>query len=188
MSDPTPYTPGAARGVPRRSGCLPQGLTGTAPLTPAANPESAAGAFPKPIIRLTGHPPPERQVRDQVRSATGATYVRQMSAFHSLGATNGARTIADVVAPGVRLARDLISFLKTIELTGEALPYPEQIGQELGAHPVLVMATLRQLHRNGDIALWCARDDTRASGEFKVRLPGGETILRTERAPAYGVV
>lgn len=138
-------------------------------------PPSAPPATQRRVI-FTGHPPPAVQVRDQIRSPTGVTYARRVLAFASA-------TPKLATKPSLAFAIRLMSFLQTIEDSGDPLPDPAEIALYIDDawHAETVIACLKNLQSSGDITLWIGARNW--SGHFGVRLPAGSRPLLTAGAP-----
>lgn len=129
-------------------------------------------------IRWTGHPPPVQQIRDQIRSSTGVTYTRSVSAF-SGGRVVGRTLALEAARTHARNVHALITLLSQLEDAGEALPYARAIATHIGDDWTEddVHAALEGLCDAGDLDLtWGTAREPR---EFAVRLPGGTRVLRT---------
>jgi hypothetical protein len=157
------------------------------------------------IVRPTGHPPVEQQLRGQVRSSSGMTWGVHTADGAKLGALSGranaglARDLSHVIQlvaeepppekpDKARLDKALLAFLDRIEQSNAVLPGSNEIvravaGLRNAGH---LLTVLNRLARAGKIFHWSDGSGNRGahSAQRVVRLALSQTMLRTKGAPA----
>lgn len=146
---------------------------------------------PARIIRYTGHPPLAEQLKHQIRSSTGATYlspnppkppVRARTAVVAPVAETEPDT-AGLPAPAARL----LTALRAIDASGEELPAMDGLRQAAGLHYLTNLGRVFQELADAETLEYWRRDTaSRTEPVFAVRLTGSARILRSPGARAEG--
>lgn len=139
-------------------------------------------------IIWTGHPPPAEQIRDQVRSSSGATFVRRMTAFTRPLARRV--TLKDAVVPTplrpiAGQARQLLNFLNDLAVDGRSIPQLRSVILSLGEgwSYAAIGGALRTLAAHNLLIYWSG-SKTYGRGHLVIRMAQGGAELRTVGAPA----
>lgn len=145
---------------------------------------------PARYVRYTGHPPPERQIANQVRSSSGVTFGRatadgarlyalpsRLTGFGS--APSQLRAALEEALPADRSCRELLGALLDLERAGTKLPGCEALAGILGDdwNAQRVRRGLDALADAGHIV----QDVRHRDRALKIR--GSDVVLRTK---AYG--
>jgi hypothetical protein len=131
-------------------------------------------------VRFTGHPPPAEQIRGQVRSSTGATYVGRMTAFAAPATEIAQVTEGEAAKAHARNLHRLVRLLAAIEQTGHCLPYADAIAVHIADDwtEAKVSRALEGLRQGGDLQLRRYTGEGRQR-EFSVKLGGGVRWMHT---------
>jgi hypothetical protein len=148
----------------------------------------AAAKVPETKIILTGYPPVEVQLADQVRSATGMTYgvrtpdgAKMASAFMSNRITQPVLAEREPAAAELQLTGEtlrLYRMLQTLDAARASIPDRTLIREHFGHMFVLL---IRRIVRAELAEFWDGR--TKKSGAMALRLKGSSHIMRTADAP-----
>lgn len=152
---------------------------------------------PQTYVRWTGYPPPSEQIARQVRSATGMTLGAVVGKDGPtapwISASPARRAddrpvplaVADDVAGDdahASCAVRLMAVLQQLTESRAALPMIRDLASAAGLTHTMMTRTLRNLHKRGGATVWIGVDHG-CRGEYAIRLPGYDHLLRSKGAP-----